>query len=232
MTVFAIGDLHLPGNTQKPMDIFGKQWDRHFDTISRNWKEAVSPEDVVLIPGDISWAMQLEEAREDLLSIAALPGKKLMIRGNHDYWWSSVGKIRAFLPENLYVLQNDAMVIGDTVFCGCRGWNFPTAENPLEEQDEKIYRRELLRLEMTLTAAMKLPHRRLVVMTHFPPMTADAPDTGFTAVLERFPVDWAVYGHLHGNGIKTGFSGEKNGIEYRLVSCDALEFAPMKLFSE
>ena len=227
MSVFAIGDLHLPGHEQKPMDVFGSHWDRHFETICENWRRKITDEDVVLIPGDISWAMQLPEAQDDLNAIGELPGTKLLLRGNHDYWWSSLSKLRAVLPERMYVIQNDAMRIGDHVFCGTRGWNFPTPQQPLGAQDEKVYLRELMRLRMSLDQAKKLDGSDLTVMLHFPPLFADGVGTAFTEILEEYAVDRVVYGHLHGAGIKIGFEGERAGVVYHLVSCDALGFDPL-----
>ena len=230
MSVFAIGDLHLPGHEQKPMDVFGSHWDRHFETISEHWRAAITDEDVVLIPGDISWAMQLSQAADDLNAIACLPGTKLLLRGNHDYWWSSLSKLRAALPPSMHVIQNDAMCIGGHVFCGTRGWNFPTPQQALDEQDEKVYRRELMRLRMSLDQARKLGGEDVTVMLHFPPLFADGIGTAFTEILEEYQVDHVVYGHLHGLGIKIGFEGEREGIQYHLVSCDALGFHPKKIF--
>ncbi len=227
MSVFAIGDLHLPGHEQKPMDVFGSHWDRHFETISENWRGKIRDEDIVLIPGDISWAMQLAEAADDLKAIGELPGTKLLLRGNHDYWWSSLAKLRAVLPEKMHVIQNDAMRIGDHVFCGTRGWNFPTAQQALGAQDEKVYQRELMRLKMSLEHARKLGGSDVTVMLHFPPLFADGLSTGFTEILEEYAVQRVVYGHLHGAGIKIGFLGQRAGIDYHLVSCDALEFDPL-----
>ena len=229
MSVFAIGDLHLPGHDQKPMDVFGSHWDRHFETISENWRQRISGDDVVLIPGDISWAMQLAEAKDDLEAIGRLPGTKLLLRGNHDYWWSSLSKLRAVLPEKMHVIQNDAMAIDGHIFCGTRGWNFPTAQQPLNEQDEKIYQRELMRLRMSLDQAQKLDGEDVTVMLHFPPLFADGQGTAFTSILEEYAVQRVVYGHLHGAGIKIGFEGEREGIQYHLVSCDALGFAPVQI---
>ena len=226
MSVFAIGDLHLPGHDQKPMDVFGSHWDRHFKTISENWLQKIGEDDVVLIPGDISWAMQLPEAQDDLNAIGALPGTKLLLRGNHDYWWSSLSQLRAVLPEKMHVIQNDAMVIDGHVFCGTRGWTFPTPQQPLGAQDEKIYQRELMRLRMSLDQAKKLEGDDLTVMLHFPPLFADGVSTAFTDILEEYAVSRVVYGHLHGAGIKIGFDGEREGIRYHLVSCDALGFDP------
>ncbi|MDD3335772.1 MAG: metallophosphoesterase [Eubacteriales bacterium] len=228
MAIYAIGDLHLPGHEEKPMNVFGEQWDRHFELISSEWRQRITSSDVVLIPGDISWAMQLKDARDDLDAIAALPGQKLMIRGNHDYWWSSIGKVREILKPGLGALQNDAVVIDGNVFCGTRGWMIPAAQQTPNEQDEKIFRRELLRLDMSLKQGMALyQNQALVVMTHYPPLLADGMTTAFTEILEKYPVTNVVYGHLHGAGIKIGFNGSYHGIDYQLVSCDALGFCPM-----
>ena len=231
MAIFAIGDLHLPGQDEKPMDVFGSHWDRHFETICEHWRGLITQQDVVLIPGDISWAMQFDEAKRDLLDIAALPGKKVLLRGNHDYWWSSITKLRDFLPPGMMALQNDAVVIDGVALCGTRGWNFPMELNPLDAQDEKIYKRELLRLEMALQSAAQsgLP---MLAMLHFPPLLKDYRETAFTALLERYPVQLCVYGHLHGMGIQNGFNGSHRGIDYRLVSCDAIGFDPVRIWDD
>lgn len=226
MSVFAIGDLHLPGHEEKPMNVFGSHWDRHFETICENWRELVAKDDVVLIPGDISWAMQLEDALDDLNAIARLPGTKLLLRGNHDYWWSSLSKIRSVLMPGMFVIQNDAMVLGGHGFCGTRGWSFPTDAQPLSQQDEKIYQRELMRLRMSLESVKKLATEDVTVMLHYPPLFADGLGTGFTDILEEYGVQRVVYGHLHGAGIKIGFVGTRHGIDYYLTSCDALGFCP------
>ena len=151
MRVYAIGDLHLPGGDLKPMDVFGPQWENHFERISESWRASVSDEDLVLIPGDISWAMQLADAAADLRRIAQLPGTILILRGNHDYWWSSLTQLRCCLPERMHAVQNDAYDAGSLVVCGTRGWTIPGAG--ASAQDEKIYRREELRLRLSLDAA-------------------------------------------------------------------------------
>jgi len=212
--------------------VFGSHWDRHFETISENWRQKITDDDIVLIPGDISWAMQLDEAMDDLKAIGELPGTKLLLRGNHDYWWSSLSKLRAALPEKMHVIQNDAIRFGQHVFCGTRGWNFPTAQQALNEQDEKVYLRELMRLRMSLDHARKLGGEDVTVMLHFPPLFADGIGTAFTEILEEYAVQRVVYGHLHGAGIKVGFTGQREGIDYHLVSCDALSFDPVCIVLE
>lgn len=225
MRLFAIGDLHLPGGEEKPMDIFGAHWENHFDRICADWCARVNEEDVVLIPGDISWAMQLRAALPDLAAIGALPGRKLMIKGNHDYWWSAIGQVRANLPVGMQALQHDAVETEQAVICGTRGWLLPTGDAGFSEEDRKIANRELMRLEMSLKAAVALKaDKPLVVMTHFPPLLDMMRDTEVTALLERYPVHTVAYGHLHGAGIRAGFNGKHHGIHYCLTSCDALDF--------
>ena len=234
MRIFAIGDLHLPGGDKKPMDVFGAHWENHFERISEDWRARVSDQDVVLIPGDISWAMQLDRALEDLRRIGTLPGRKLILRGNHDYWWSSLTQLRSNLPENMHAVQNDAYDVGDVVFCGTRGWTLPqpcsaeTADGPAGTQDEKIYRREVMRLEMSLQAARRLAGERPVfAMMHYPPLLPEYARTGteFTRLLTQYGVCRCVYGHLHGPSVQRGYNGLYNGVQYDLVSCDALRFA-------
>lgn len=233
MRIFAIGDLHLPGGDKKPMDVFGAHWENHFERISQDWRERVTPEDIVLIPGDISWAMQLEPALEDLRRISQLPGRKLILRGNHDFWWSSLTQLRCNLPENMHALQNDAYDAGEVVFCGSRGWTLPQAGNTeaargqAASQDEKIYRREAMRLEMSLKAARRLAGDRPVfAMMHYPPLLPEYARGGteFTRLLTEYGVARCVYGHLHGPSVQRGYNGLYNGVQYDLVSCDALGF--------
>ena len=152
-----------------------------------------------------------------------------MLRGNHDYWWSSLSKLRAALPEGMFALQNDALALDGHVFCGTRGWMFPTVQQPLGEQDEKVFRRELMRLRMSLDQAAGLPGEDITVLMHYPPLFADGVSTAFTDILEEYAVTRVVYGHLHGAGIKVAFRGERQGISYFLTSCDALGFCPLQI---
>lgn len=230
MRLFAIGDLHLPGGDEKPMDVFGSHWDRHFLRISESWNQTVTENDLVLIPGDISWAMQLKDAIPDLNAIGALPGRKVLLKGNHDYWWSSLSRVRSALPEGMSVIQYDALIDEDFVICGARGWNIPTEENSLTPEDEKIYLREVQRLELSLQQAVRLAEgRRIVAMMHFPPLYDNLRDTAFTEMLEKYGVHTVVYGHLHAQGIRSGYSGEHHGIRYYLTSCDSLDFNVLEI---
>ena len=236
MKIFAIGDLHLPGGDKKPMDVFGPHWENHFERIADDWRSKVSPEDIVLIPGDISWAMQLDRALEDLERIAQLPGRILLLRGNHDYWWSSLTQLRCRLPEKMHAVQNDAFDAGDVVFCGTRGWILPQnaatmdtedARHSAVSQDEKLYRREVMRLEMSLKAARRLAGDRPVfAMMHYPPLLPEFArgGTAFTRLMTQYGVSRCVYGHLHGPSVQRGYNGLDEGVQYDLVSCDALRF--------
>jgi len=229
MTIFAIGDLHLPGGDTKPMDVFGSQWENHFEKISVDWRLKVAPEDIVLLPGDISWAMRMEDALPDLLSIGALPGKKVLLRGNHDYWWGAITRLRSSLPANMYALQNDALVLGKSVICGTRGWLLP-GEAGLDPDDMRIYQRELMRLEMSLSQAHRIaPDLPITAMLHYPPFNERQESSGFTDLLEKYGVTDVVYGHLHGPGLKSGFTGMVRGVRYYLTSCDALGFSLLNI---
>lgn len=230
MRLFAIGDLHLPGGDDKPMDVFGAHWEGHFERICADWRARVNQQDCVLIPGDTTWAMQLRDAVPDLQAIAALPGQKVFIKGNHDYWWSSLTQVRSVMPPGCTALQHSAVDMGRFVVCGTRGWVFPTRDTPLSAENEKIFHREVLRLEMALQAAEKLADGRpVVVMLHYPPLYAMERDTAFTRTIARFPVTDVVYGHLHGTGIRVGFRGEEQGVRYHLTSCDSLGFRLLEI---
>ena len=229
MGIYAIGDLHLPGNTDKPMDVFGKHWENHFEKIRQDWVDKVRDEDIVLLPGDLSWAMSLEDGLEDLNQIARLPGRKIILKGNHDYWWSSIGKLRARLPEGMWALQNDCAMLDDVLFAGTRGWLLP-GDKQSGEQDEKIYKREVLRLEMSLKAARdKSPHAPMYVLMHYPPVGPGGAESDFSRLIEDYGAGHVVYGHLHGPGLSLAFSGELNDVYYHQVSCDNLDFALYKL---
>ncbi|MBO7663272.1 MAG: metallophosphoesterase [Clostridia bacterium] len=230
MRLFAIGDLHLSGGDEKPMDVFGPQWDRHFFHISEAWRSLVREEDAVLIPGDISWAMRLEDAVPDLKAIGELPGIKILCKGNHDYWWNSITRVRSVLPDRMTALQHDAAELENCVICGTRGWITPTREAPLAPEDRKIYCREVQRLKLSLEAARALnAGKPLVVMTHFPPLTRDERENPFVSMLEACGAAAVVYGHLHGSGIQNGFTGVHHGIAYTLASCDSIGFTPVRI---
>ena len=204
------------------MDIFGSHWQNHFERIREDWLERVSGEDVVLLPGDLSWAMHLEEAQEDLSRIGALPGRKILLRGNHDYWWSSIGRVRRALPEGCYAIQNDCLFMDGLLFAGSRGWQIP-AEPEGDSDDARIYRRERQRLEMSLASARaSSADAPLIALMHYPPRTEAV--EGFSDILKRYGAATVVYGHLHGAGLAGALRGEVDGITYHQVSCDGLGF--------
>ena len=233
MKIFAIGDLHLDSVVDKPMDVFGPGWDDHFERIKNDWNSKVTENDLVLIPGDISWGMRESEAKPDLDLVSLLPGKKIITRGNHDYWWNSISKVRALLPEGMFALQNDAIKIDNVVICGTRGWTVPnTPEDFKDDDDKKIYLRELIRMEMAL---QDLEKKRkdgdfAIAMIHYPPFNAKLNDSVFTSLFEKYKVDVVVYGHLHGKNCRACKFVEKNGVKYYLTSCDQVNCELVEIF--
>lgn len=227
MRCFAISDLHLSFTSNKPMDRFGDHWARHWEKIERSWRERISEEDLVLVPGDHSWALKLEHAGPDLEFIQNLPGHKVLVRGNHDYWWQSLGKVRKRFP-GLHFLQNDAIRIGQVALCGTRGWDLPGSNGFEDAEDEKIYRRELERLKLALEALDKDAAVR-VALLHYPPLFPYRRESEFTQLLQAFKIDICVYGHLHRAGGHKPFQGLQNGVHYYLVSCDMIDFEPIEI---
>ncbi len=223
MSVFAISDLHLSFSSDKPMDIFGVMWENHFELIKEDWLSKVSADDTVLLAGDLSWAMTMENALIDIAELENLPGKKLIIRGNHDYWWHSYTKLyKQLSARNIYAIQNNALKIDGVIYCGSRGWTLP--ENNKTEEDETIFKRELIRFDLSLSDAKKLQidNEPIVAMIHYPPFELGNADTEFTKLFEKYGVSKVVYGHLHGRQGRTEIVSEKNGVEYYLTSCDKL----------
>lgn len=220
MKIFSISDLHLSTVVDKPMNIFGENWDNYFEKIKKSWSEKVSEDDIVLICGDISWGMHLNEAIPDLEEISKLKGTKIMIKGNHDYWWQSISAIRKILPPKMYCIQNDAIKIGDYIFCGSRGWAVPE-EDFKTEQDKKIFDREMIRLELALKSAKILQKNdeKIVLMIHYPPFNSMCKN-GFTELFEKYGVKACIYGHIHGEKSRSIKLLEKNDIKYYLTSCD------------
>ncbi len=223
MKIFAISDLHMSGGTDKPMDVFGGNWTDHLSRIQEDWENRVGEDDVVLLTGDLSWAMDLSQALPDIAWLGSLPGKKIIIRGNHDYWWKSISRIRDQLPNGVYALQNDAVKIGNAVFCGSRGW---TAEGSPDftEQDQKILLREQERMRLALNSAKKLQEEgdELYVLIHYPPFNVWRQDSVLTKLYEESGVTAVVYGHLHGKDSRADLVLQKNSVGYYLTSCDLL----------
>jgi len=214
------------------MDIFGNHWEDHASAIAANWREVVSEGDTVLIPGDISWAMKLEEAATDLEWIDTLPGTKIIARGNHDYWWSSISKVRTALPGSIIPLQHTAWRSERAVITGTRGWISPEYEEFDDEKDGRLHRRELHRLDIALKAASAIRRREdtLIVMLHFPPVLGGLP-TDFSRKLSCSGVDLCIYGHIHNSpgSWPENLDTVIDGVRYMLVSADYLDFKPLRI---
>lgn len=229
MAIYAIGDIHLSLGQDKPMDVFGTEWEFHIEKIKFNWEETVGEGDLVVIAGDISWAMYLSEASADLLWLAELPGTKLLVKGNHDFWWNSIGKVRSALPRGIYALQNDHFIWEDYVICGTRGWICPGEEGFDSEEDQKIYLREAQRLELSLRSAAGIARAKIITALHFPPFNRKNKPSIFTELLEKYWVKKCVFGHIHDSGRDYIFQGIRNGVEYRFVAADGIDFTPLRL---
>ena len=225
MKIFAISDLHLSVNNPKPMDIFGPTWENYIEKIFDDWRAKVTEEDVVLLAGDFSWAMKIDDVRADFAMLKDLPGKKVIIRGNHDYWWKSISAVRNILPPNFYAIQNDAIKFENVIICGTRLWNIPDLKKASEE-DIKIYNRELIRLKLTLDSAKKLQEEgdKLICMLHYPPYSFKEEDNEITKLLEEYKVDAVVYGHIHAY-CRQNLILKKNEVTYYLTSCDIVNNA-------
>ncbi len=224
MKIFAISDLHLCLSGAKPMDIFGASWANYLDEIKEDWNGKVSSDDVVLMSGDMSWALKLDEAYEDLQYLNSLNGTKVIVRGNHDYWWKSLSKIKNKLPSNICPIQNNALKFGKFIIAGTRGWMVPEKNKEHTIEDKKIFDRELIRLELSLKSAdaLKCDGDKIICMIHFPPFNSSFEESEFTKLIEKYNVDAVVYGHLHGNSSRTINCVKINNIDYFLTSCDKL----------
>ncbi|MFW6189971.1 MAG: metallophosphoesterase [Planctomycetota bacterium] len=223
--MYAIGDLHLSASGEKPMGVFGPEWENHDEKIAANWARTVGPDDLVLIPGDLSWAMRLEEAGPDLRFVESLPGTKYFIRGNHDYWFKGPKAVRERLGPSTHVIRFDAAVHAGVGVCGVRGWMGPWHPDYEPAEDDRHWRRARLRLEMSLKALERLDWRVAVCMFHYPPCPPGEP-TELTHMVSDAGVRHAVYGHLHGENAENAFEGEVDGTLYRCVSADRVGFAP------
>ncbi|APC42113.1 metallophosphoesterase [Clostridium estertheticum] len=227
MALWAISDLHLAINSDKPMDIFGDKWSNHHVKIKKNWINKISPEDTVLIAGDISWSMHMSEGMDDLDWIHKLPGRKILIKGNHDYWWSGITKLNA-LYEDMNFIQNNFFNYNDVAICGTRGWNCP-GSTKFSIHDEKIYNRELIRLRISLDAAVKSGYKKFIVMLHYPPTTDKFEETELISIVKEYNVSKVIYGHLHGPSLNRLYEGNIEGVDYIVTSCDYLNFDPLKI---
>ena len=250
MPVWVISDLHLSfGTPDKSMDIFGPAWEKHGEKIQKNWTKVIKKDDLILIPGDISWAMRTDEALIDLTWIDSLPGTKVIIKGNHDYWWPSNTKLKEILPSSIHFIYNSAFSWNGIAIGGTRLWDTPEyqfnslisyRENPYQKkltqeeregkkaQEESIFIRELERLKFSLKQ-MDPKAKIRIAMTHYPLISADLQPSQASKILEEYHIQYCVFGHLHNVKKEQPIFGEKNGILYTFTSCDYLDFNPLLL---
>ena len=227
MALYAIGDLHLCLGADKPMDIFGGAWAGYMDKL-RQGLSVITSEDTTVLAGDLSWALDLDTAKADFAFINSIPGRKIILKGNHDYWWSTAAKFQKFCLENgfshMHLLYNNHFEYNGFAICGTRGWFFE--EDKSGEHDEKVFRRELLRLESSLKSAGDF---RKLVFLHYPPKYKGYECPEIISLLEKYQVSRCFYGHLHGASHGLAMEGQWQGIEYRLISADRLNFTPFRV---
>lgn len=230
MALYTIADLHLPLGIDKPMDIFGSRWENYVERLRENWQSKVSPDDTVVISGDFSWATYLEQSVRDFEYLHALNGKKILLKGNHDYWWTTSKKLLEFTEEHGFTdalfLQNNYFMYNNTAICGTRGWSNPQSDG-FGAEDKKIFDREVLRLELSLKAARGCDE--IFVFTHYPPLSPSCEENDFVRMMKNYPVTKCFYGHLHGASHNNAVEGTIDGIEYKLTSADYLGFDPIKI---
>ena len=230
MALYVIGDTHFSEGCNKPMDIFGGAWTGYRDKLVSSLS-ILRAEDTLVLAGDFSWGMSLQEALPDFRLLDSFPGKKLLIKGNHDYWWETVSKMKRFFAENtietIDFLHNSCYFYNGAALCGTRGWFYD--KNDPAAGDDKIFKRELIRLEASLKAAVDQGAREIDCFLHYPPVFAGTEVPQITEILSRYPVKRVFYGHLHGESLRGAFSGMRNGIYYAVVSADALGFRPIQI---
>lgn len=230
MAVYAISDLHLPLGVDKPMDVFGKSWENYVYRLEENWKNLIKETDCVVLPGDFCWAINLDEAKKDFEFLATLPGIKVLLKGNHDYWWDTLAKAERFMQENGYTdvrfVQNNCFIYNETAICGTRFWQSPEFEH-LSAQDLKIYQRELGRVELSLEAAKQAGAKRSVFFAHYPPIVNGKCDSAFQMLMQKYGITDVYYGHLH--SVPANYERTQNfdGIYYHLISCNCIGFNPV-----
>lgn len=215
------------------MDVFGGVWENYMEKIKENWNKVVTQKDWVLHCGDLSWSTYLEESTADFEFLSELPGKKILCKGNHDYWWTTLNKMNKFLRENkmhdIFFLHNNSYVCESIGICGTRGWVNPSSPG-FTEHDAKIFNRELIRLELSLKDLEGKDYDEIVVMLHYPPFYPDKGSREFLDILKNYDVQKCIYGHLHGDALKDAIEGVVDGIEFIPTSCDKLNFKPLKLY--
>lgn len=230
MAIYTIADLHLSFNTDKPMNIFGTNWENYEEKIKEDWLKKVTREDYVILPGDFSWAMYLEETTKDFEFINQLPGKKILLKGNHDYWWTTVTNMRKFLKENNFknidFLHNNSYEIEGKIIVGTRGWILSE-----EAEDKRLTKREADRLELSIINGIKEygNKKEIIAFMHYPPITKNYQNTEYIEILKKYNIKKCYYGHLHSSSIQDAAQGVIDGIEYKLVSSDGVNFKLIKI---
>lgn len=228
MSIYAISDLHLSFNADKPMDIFG--WQDYENKIKEDWKDKVKEDDLVILAGDFSWSMQLKDTYKDFEFIHNLPGKKLLLKGNHDYWWGTLTSMRKYIKDigfdDIDFIYNNSYEFEDKIICGTRGWNF----NDGEQETEKIYNREVQRLKLSLEDGINKygKDKKIIVCMHYPPLKTNE-TSDFVRLMEEYNVEKCLYGHLHGPAHRFVVENNIDGIEYIMISCDYTDFKLIKL---
>ena len=233
MAIYAISDLHLSFGNNKPMDIFGVNWENHAEKIKEDWLKKVSDNDLVLLPGDFSWAMYLEDTYQDFEYLNSLPGKKLLLKGNHDYWWTTLKKMREYLKKNNFknidFIYNNSYLFEDKIIAGTRGWQ---DEDNIESK--KILKRENIRLQLSIKDGIEKygDNKEIIVCMHYPPFNNyEENDVNFISKMKRNNVRTCIYGHLHGETAhKTAKEGKISGIDFKMVSCDYTKFKLIKIY--
>lgn len=227
MALYAIGDLHLALGADKPMDIFGGRWEGYMDKLHEGLS-VIGSEDTTVLLGDLSWALGIEQAREDFAYISRIPGRKIILKGNHDYWWTTAAKFYKFCEQNefadMFVLNNNCYLYGDIAICGTRGWFYE--EEKQGTHDEKVFRRELGRLETSLKAA---GDREKFCFLHYPPRYRGYECPEILQLLKAYGVTRCYYGHLHGDSLKLAIQGSFEGTQFGLVSADYVNFRPQRI---
>lgn len=234
MSIYVISDLHLSFNNNKPMNIFGEQWNNYEEKVRNNWLEKVKPEDTVILPGDFSWATYLEDTILDFKFLNELPGRKILLKGNHDYWWTTLKKMRDFLKdnnfENIDFLYNNSYIIEDKIIVGTRGWFFQETE-----EGKKMIRRENERLRLSLESGISNfgNNKEIICFMHYPPIMStnlnEEKNLEIYKTLNEYNVKHCYYGHLHGNAYKDAIEGNIGGIQFNLTSADYLNFDLKKI---
>ncbi len=229
MAIFTIGDMHLSFGESKPMNIFGENWTNHEEKIKQDWMSKVKEEDTVVHVGDFSWSMHLKDTIKDFEFLDSLPGKKILLKGNHEYWWTTVTNMNNFIEENnlknIYFLQNNSYEIEDKVICGTRGW---TLLDETTENSKKMIAREAQRLELSIQDGLN-KNKEIIVFMHYPPITKQNLNTEFMKILKKYDIKKCYYAHLHSKSIEDAVEGVVQGIEFKLVSADALDFKLLKI---